>query len=101
MKRPTKPQRESIVEIMHYHKGAVASGDWTRGRGNYINKRVIPPLFKEVYVDSREFNELKGFARRASTRLLKRRPRVQRMIVPDNIRAVNKIVKEHKAYEKD
>ena len=93
MKRPTKTQRESICEILQLG-GAVASGDWTRGRGNYISKRPIPPLFKEVYVDSREFAELKGYARRASIRLLKRRPRVQRVIVPDNIRAINKLTKQ-------
>ena len=91
MRKITKSQIEKIKTIMSYG-GAMPSGDWTTGRGNYINKMPIPPLFTEIYVY--QVNELKGFAKKAVTKLLKKRPRIQRVIVPQNIRAVNKVLKQ-------
>ena len=90
MKKPTKPQIAAMREIMQAG-GAIASGDWIRGSGRHVTKRPVPPLFREVWAT--EAGCLRGFAKQAANRLLRKRPRVKRLIVPADVRAVNKLLK--------
>jgi len=89
MKKPTRPQIAAMRELMQAG-GAVASGDWIRGSGRHVTKRPIPPYFKEVW--AAEVNYLRGLAKRAATRLIRKRPRVKRLIIPADVRAVNKLL---------
>jgi hypothetical protein len=89
MKKPTKTQRAAMREIMQAG-GAVASGDWVRGSGRHVTKRPVPPLFKEIWAADVAY--LRGFAKRTAGRLLRKRPRVKRVIIPADVRAVNRLL---------
>ena len=85
--KATKKQREAISEIMA-RGGAIPSGDWIYGTGRYISSRPIPVGFQRI--DASEVTRLKGFARKSAENLLKSRPRVRLIIVPQDTRFVMK-----------
>jgi len=73
--------------------GAIASSDWTTGSGRYISKRPIPNLCAEIYADDVE--SLVGKSKTAAMKLLKSRPRVQKIIFVSNWRKLNKMIKKN------
>ena len=73
------------------HGGAIAASDWTTGTGRYISKRAIPALCSEI--DSSDVHKLKGKSLKAAQRLLRERPRVRKIIVVDDWRSLNRIIK--------
>ena len=72
--------------------GAIASSEWVTGSGNYIKKRPIPFLCKEI--DVSDISSLKGRSHTAARRLLKLRPRIRKMIVVSDWRKLNKLLKK-------
>jgi hypothetical protein len=90
MNQPTKTQREAIQEILK-QGGAIASSDWTYGAGRYTSNRAVPLGFKRI--KAFQVYRLKGFALAAAKKLLKERPRVRRLIVPENIRFIRKTLR--------
>lgn len=86
----TKSQ-ENMIEI-HKAGGVIASGDWTRGSGNFVSKRAIPQHCEEMTV-AEASNTLKGESAKALKKLIKARPRVQKVIAITDRRAANQIAR--------
>jgi len=81
----SKQIHKNAVEILNLG-GAVKASDWTTGSGNFISKRPIPAGCREIYASQVE--TLKGFSKIAAKRVLRNSPRVQKIIVVDDVRAV-------------
>ncbi len=71
--------------------GAIAASDWTSGSGRNTSKRPVPELCKEILVS--EINNLAGQSKKAAIKLIKNRPKIQKIIVVDNWRKLNKLIK--------
>jgi hypothetical protein len=71
--------------------GAIAAGDWTRGTGNFISKRAIPAMCREI--DADQIGSLRGKSAAAARKLLKTRPKVRKLIVVTDWRNLNKVAK--------
>lgn len=84
-----KATEQNAIEIMK-RGGAILASEWTTGRGNYISKRPIPSHCKEIFAD--ECVSLRGQIGKSARRLYKAHPRAKKMIIVDNVRAVNKLV---------
>lgn len=87
-----KSTHKNALEIAD-RGGAVAASDWACGRyKRYISKRPIPELCREIYSD--EIETLKGKSKLAAKQLLRDRPRIQKIIIVDDWRKLNRIRKE-------
>lgn len=47
-RKPTRSQIAALAELLARPGHASKPGDWTRGRGNYISLRGIPPFCTRV-----------------------------------------------------
>jgi len=86
--------------------GAVPSGDWVNGSGNYVTARPTPPFCVKVRVigplefviDNGKYGwedpKLKAYAVNAAKRLLKKRPRVTKIILLNDKRGLNKALRD-------
>ena len=82
---------ESILEC----GGVVPSSEWTTGTGRYITRRSLPP-FCELLPVALLFS-LRGEVAKNARRLLKERPRVQRIVVCTNLRAARAALRARSA----
>jgi len=89
--KPKNKMQQTIKNAIEIAQrgGAVAAGDWTTGTGNYIHKRAIPSLCEEIKAS--EVATLPGKSGLAARRLLKKRPRIRKLIVVTNWRELNKL----------
>jgi len=108
------------AEQIHENGGAIASSDWITGSGRFIKQRPIPVFCEliELYpahhlsdgyrVDDKYYQllpdgrwgdevELKGFAAGGVSKLLKRRPRVRRLVVMTDVRGFRRAMKKEGA----
>ena len=80
------------AQLIANRGGAIAASDWTTGTGNYVSKRPIPAHCIEI--DSCDVDRLKGKSKAAATRLMKARPKVQKVIVVADWRSLNRELKQ-------
>ena len=81
----------SNLEYVLRHGGVIPSSEWTNGSGRYVTRRALPP-FCEL-IDVWDVRNLRGEVRRNADRLLRKRPRVQRLVVVTNLRGARAAVK--------
>ena len=73
--------------------GAVASGDWVKGTGNYVTKRAIPQLCREIeIIPALNHGTMDKRSLAAVEKLHAERPRVRRCIIIANWPAVDSII---------
>ena len=98
----------SNAKEIYTRGGAVAASDWTNGSGRYITKRTIPPFCIEVCVfpdsDGEElyqdldrhhwhFPVLPVYAKKAAKKLIKERPKVEKIVLMVDRRGLRKALK--------
>lgn len=84
-----KNTHKNALEILA-KGGAVPSGEWKTGTGNFISKRPIPQGCIEVEASQIE-NKLFGISRDYAKNLLALRPKTRKMIVVNDHRLLENL----------
>jgi hypothetical protein len=91
-KKVNKVNIQGISEIVN-QGGAVMASEWTNGAGRHTTKRGVPHFCSEIWADHAEI-ELKGEALKTAKRLIKKHPRVQKLIVCVDMRSAKRAIRE-------
>lgn len=84
----------NAVELLR-RGGAVPSSEWTTGHGRHISKRPVPVGCK--LVDADQVAKLAGETKKAAMKLLRDRPRIQRLVVVHDRRKVARLARLEQA----
>ena len=80
------------IAIIARRGGAIASGDWTTGTGNYVSKRAIPQGCVEMEKEKLASFDGPARSKKAAERLLKKRPLVKKLILVTDWKLAKKAV---------
>jgi|TARA_R110000803_G_scaffold206215_1_gene273348 hypothetical protein len=80
-----------LRELHDNYEGVVASSDWTNGSGRFTTKKAIPENCAEIPIYNVE-RVLKGEVLKKAKRLIKQRPKIQKLIAIINLRKARKLI---------
>lgn len=90
----TQPQADSLKSLL-YRGGVVASSEWTNGSGRYITSAAVPPYASKLSVWEAS-RTLRGEVRKAFDRLVKARPRIERVVAITDLRGARCALRKKK-----
>ena len=97
----TQHQADSLVGLLR-RGGVVPSSEWTTGRGRYTSRAALPPFCSvlEVWQVTHAAHDgvrapklLRGEVRTAFDRLVKARPRVERVVAVTDLRGARRALR--------